>query len=79
MIPHSNIRKLMLKEEVVEAIKEGRFHVWPVKTIDEGIEVITGVEAGEMQPDGSYPEATIHQIVQERLDEMAELIKEYKA
>jgi len=69
----------MLKEEVVEAIKEGRFHVWPVKTVDEGIEVLTGVEAGEMQPDGSYIEGTIHQIVQDRLDEMAELIKEYKA
>ncbi|MCW3988733.1 MAG: AAA family ATPase [Candidatus Bathyarchaeota archaeon] len=79
MIPHSNIRNLMLKEEVVEAIKEGRFHIWPVKTIDEGIEVLTGVEAGEMQHDGSYPEGTIHQIVQDRLDKMAELIKEYKA
>jgi predicted ATP-dependent protease len=79
MIPHSNVRNLMLKEEVVEAIKERRFHIWPVKTIDQGIEVLTGVEAGEMQPDGSYPEGTIHQIVQGRLDEMAELIKEYKA
>jgi len=79
MIPHSNVRNLMLKEEVVEAIKEGRFHIWPVKTIDQGIEVLTGVEAGEMQPDSSYPEGTIHQVVQDRLDEMAELIKEYKA
>jgi lon-related putative ATP-dependent protease len=79
MIPHSNVRNLMLKEEVVDAIKEGRFHVWPVKTIDEGIEVLTGVEAGEMQGEGSYTEGTIHRIVQDRLDEMAELIKEFKA
>jgi lon-related putative ATP-dependent protease len=78
MIPQSNVRNLMLKEEVVEAIKEGRFHVWPVKTIDEGIEVLTGVEAGEMGPEGNYSEGTIHRIVQDRLDEMAELIKEFK-
>jgi predicted ATP-dependent protease len=79
MIPHSNVRNLMLKEEVVEAIKEGRFHIWPAKTIDQGIEILTGVEAGEMQSDGSYPEGSIHQIVKDRLDEMAELIKEFKA
>jgi len=78
MIPQSNVRNLMLKEEVVEAIKEGRFHVWPVKTIEEGIEVLTDVPAGEPDPDGTYPEGTINRIVQERLDEMAELIKEYK-
>jgi len=78
MIPQSNVRNLMLKEEVVEAIKEGRFHVWPVKTIEEGIEVLTSVPAGEPDQDGTYPEGTINRIVQERLDEMAELIKEYK-
>jgi len=78
MIPQSNVRNLMLKEEVVEAIKEGKFHVWPVKTIEEGIEVLTGVPAGELETDGTYPEGTINRIVQERLDEMAELIKEYK-
>ncbi len=79
MIPQSNVRNLMLKEEVIEAIKEGRFHIWPVTTIDEGIEVLTGVKAGNIQPNGSYPKGTIHKLVQDRLDNMAELIKEFKS
>ncbi|MBQ03679.1 ATP-dependent protease [Candidatus Bathyarchaeota archaeon] len=78
MIPYSNVQNLMLKEELVTDIKEGRFHIWPVKTIDQGVEVLTGIDAGKFQPNGSYPEGTIHQIVQDRLDEMAELIKEFK-
>jgi predicted ATP-dependent protease len=68
----------MLKEEVVEAIKEGRFHIYPVKTIDEGIEVLTGVKAGKRLPDGTYEENTIHGLAQKRLKEMAELIKDYR-
>ncbi len=77
MIPKSNVRNLMLKEEVVEAVREGRFHVWPVSTIDEGIEVLTGVEAGKRNSDGMYPPGTINAMVQERLLKMAETIKEY--
>jgi predicted ATP-dependent protease len=67
-----------LKEEVVDVIKEGRFHIYPVRTIDEGIEVLTGVKAGERRPDGTYEEGTIHRLAQMRLSEMAELIKEFK-
>ena len=77
MIPRSNVRNLMLREEVVEAIREGQFHIWPVATIDEGIEVLTGVEAGVRNDDGRYPEGTINHLVQERLLRMAEAIKEY--
>jgi predicted ATP-dependent protease len=78
VIPYSNVQNLMLKEEVVEAIKEGRFHIYPVKTINEGIEVLTGVKAGERRPDGSYDEGTINDLSQRRLLEMAEKIKEYR-
>jgi lon-related putative ATP-dependent protease len=78
VIPQSNVANLMLKEEVVDAIKEGRFHIYPVRAIDEGIEVLTGVKAGERLPDGTYEEGTIHSLAQKRLSEMAELIKEYK-
>jgi len=78
VIPQSNVQNLMLKEEVVEAIKEGRFHIYPVKTIDEGIEVLTGEKAGERRPDGSFEEGTINYISQKRLSEMAELVKEYR-
>ncbi len=78
VIPQSNVQNLMLKEEVVEAIKEGRFHIYPVKTIDEGIEVLTGEKAGERLPDGTFEEGTVNYIAQKRLSEMAELVKEYR-
>jgi lon-related putative ATP-dependent protease len=77
VIPESNVQNLMLKEEVVDAIKGGKFHIYPVKTIDEGIEVLTGVPAGELGEDGTYPADTINYLVQRRLDELAEISKEY--
>jgi predicted ATP-dependent protease len=77
MIPYSNVRNLMLKEEVVDAIREGKFHIFPVKTIDEGIEVLTGMKAGVKGPDGFYPEGTVNFLVQKRLIDMAAAIKEY--
>jgi len=77
VIPESNVKNLMLKEEVVEAIKEGKFHIYPVKAIDEGIEVLTGVPAGELREDGAYPADTINHLVQRKLDELAEIAKEY--
>ncbi|RLC66207.1 MAG: ATP-dependent protease, partial [Chloroflexi bacterium] len=78
VIPFSNVENLMLKEEVVEAIREGRFHIYPVKTINEGIEVLTGIPAGERQPDGSYPVGTINHLVNMRLSDMAAKIKPYR-
>jgi len=77
MIPQANTKNLMLKQEVVDAVKEGRFHLWAVETIDEGIEVLTGIEAGELQEDGKYPEGTVNYMVQERLDRMARKAKKY--
>ncbi|MCE5295636.1 MAG: AAA family ATPase [Euryarchaeota archaeon] len=78
LIPESNVRNLMLKQEVIDAVEAGLFHIYPIKTIDEGIEVLTGVQAGTRGPNGLYPEGTIHQLVQSRLGEMAESIKEYR-
>ncbi len=77
MIPRSNAQNLMLKEDVVEAIREGRFHVWPVGTIDEGIEVLTGVEAGVRGSDGRFPEGSVHGRADKRLRELAEGIKSF--
>jgi lon-related putative ATP-dependent protease len=77
VIPASNVQNLMLKEDVVEAIKEGKFHIYPVSTIDEGIEVLTGVKAGKRQPDGTFEKGTINFLVQEKLNQMADRIKEY--
>jgi len=79
MIPHLNVRHLMLREDVVKAIQEGRFHIYSVTTINEGIEVLTGTVAGERQPDGSYPEDTVNYLVDKRLKEYAERMKGYVA
>jgi len=79
IIPHQNVRHLMVKEEVVEAIKNGKFHIWPVKTIDEGIEILTGVPAGQPDSAGKYPEDTVHGRVDRRLQQFAEKLKEFTA
>jgi lon-related putative ATP-dependent protease len=79
MIPKSNERNLMLRDEVIEAVKEGKFHIWSVQTIDQGIEILTGVPAGEQLPDGSYPEGTINFLVDKRLRDMVESMKKYSA
>ena len=67
MIPASNVQNLMLKEEILEAAKAGKFTIYPVSTIDEGIEVLTGVPAGEKKKDGAYPEGTVNYLVNKRL------------
>jgi predicted ATP-dependent protease len=79
IIPKSNERNLMLKEEVIEAVKEGKFHIWSIETIDQGIELLTGVPAGERQPDGTYPEGSINFLVDKRLREIVESMKRYSA
>jgi lon-related putative ATP-dependent protease len=79
MIPIQNVVNLMLKHEVIDAVKEGKFHIYPVKTIDEGIQVLTGVEAGQRQEDGTFPEGTMHYLVNRKLKKMADLLKEYEA
>lgn len=60
MIPYQNEQHLMLKHEVVDAVKRGKFHIWSVKTIDEGIEILTGVKAGTAGAKGEYPADSIH-------------------
>jgi predicted ATP-dependent protease len=77
IIPEKNVRNLMLKQEVVDAVKEGKFHIWPVSRIEEGIEILTGVPAGELQPDGTYPEGTIFRKADDRLREIAEIVKQF--
>ncbi|WP_243546015.1 Lon protease family protein [Pseudodesulfovibrio tunisiensis] len=72
MIPEPNVRDLMLRDEVVEAVAAKRFHIWSVKTIDQGIEILTGVKAGKRKADGSYPKGSINQRVDAKLREMAE-------
>jgi lon-related putative ATP-dependent protease len=77
MIPKSNVQHLMLSEEVVEAVKAGRFHVYPVGSVDEGIELLTGVRAGEIGKDGLYEQGTVHDRVSKRLAQLAEEIARF--
>ncbi|MBW1697130.1 MAG: AAA family ATPase [Deltaproteobacteria bacterium] len=77
IIPQKNIRNLMLKQEVIDSVKDGRFHIWAINTVEEGIEILTGMEAGKLQPDGTYPEGTLFRKVDERFLEMAELVRRF--
>lgn len=79
MVPHQNVRNLMLREDVVKAVHEGHFHIYEVKTIDEGIAILTGVSAGEKQGDGTYPDSTVNYLVDKRLRELADKLKGYYA
>ncbi|MFW6181723.1 MAG: Lon protease family protein, partial [Spirochaetota bacterium] len=71
LIPRANVKNLMLSPEVVDAVEKGRFHLYPVETIDQGIAILTGEEAGELQADGTYPEGTVNQRVNAALTEYA--------
>jgi len=77
MIPESNTQNLMLKEEIVDAVKSGKFHIYTVRTIDEGIELLTGIKAGKKLPDGFYEEESVYFRVDKKLQEMAEILKQY--
>jgi ATP-dependent Lon protease len=77
MVPESNVQDLMLRKDVIAAVQEGRFHIFAVKTIDEGIEILTGKEAGQKGPDGTYPEGSINYRVDRKLAELAEGIKQF--
>ncbi|HDN79541.1 MAG TPA: Lon protease family protein, partial [Chloroflexi bacterium] len=75
IIPRSNLRHLMLKEEVVEAVKEGKFHIYAIETVDEGIEILTGVKAGKRLEDGAFEKDSVNYLVDKRLRELS---KEYR-
>ena len=79
MIPASNVKDLMLRKDVVEAAKAGRFRIYAVATIDEGIEILTGKTAGAKQADGKYPEGSINDLVDRKLNELVEGIQKFGA
>jgi predicted ATP-dependent protease len=72
LIPASNVGNLMLRGDVVAEIEAGRFHVYPVRTIDEGLELLTGRPAGERDLSGRFPPGTINFAVERRLSDFAE-------
>ena len=77
LIPKSNLRNLMLRPEVIEAVKEGKFHIYAVSTVDEGIEVLTGAAAGKRGKSGKYPPDTINRKVADTLKDMANKLKKF--
>jgi predicted ATP-dependent protease len=79
MIPQANVRNLMLRADVVEAVKAGQFHIYSVRTIDEGIEVLTGIAAGARGSDGTYPEGSVNDRVQKKLQLFTEQQKKFAA
>ncbi len=79
IIPHQNVQNLMLNEEIVKAVEKGTFHIYPVKTIDEGITILTGVKAGEKREDGTYEEGTVNYLVDQELVRLAKSWKTFAA
>jgi lon-related putative ATP-dependent protease len=78
IIPARNIKHLMLKKDVVEAVKDGKFAIYPINKADDGLEILTGMQVGELREDGTYPEGTINHLVVKRLTEIAESIEKKK-
>ena len=77
LIPASNVKHLMLRADVVEAAEKGQFHVWPIETVDEAVELLTGVPAGERGADGRYPEGSVNRRVDDRLAAFAEKARNF--
>jgi len=77
IIPRQNLPNIILKRELQEAVSAGSFHIYAIETIDEGLEILTGMEAGLRGSDGHYPSGSLNALVEERLKAMAYLVKEF--
>ncbi|MDD8015589.1 MAG: ATP-dependent protease, partial [Acidobacteriota bacterium] len=73
------VQNLMLREDVIEAVAQGRFHIYPVASIDEGIEILTGVDAGRRNEDGSFEEGTVNDLADKELQRLARGLKKFSA
>jgi ATP-dependent Lon protease len=78
MIPAANVEDLMLREDVLEAVKGGKFHIWPIGRVEQGVELLTGTRAGQRNGDGGFEKGTVFAKVDERLREMANTMKEFE-
>jgi lon-related putative ATP-dependent protease len=79
IIPASNVQHLMLREDVVDAVRVGQFRVYSITTVDQALELLTGVPAGERGSDGAYPPDSINGLVQARLTRFAERLRDFAA
>lgn len=78
IIPRRNVKNLMLKKDVVDTVRDGKFSIHPIERVEEGLEILTGMQAGELREDGTYPEDTVNYLVVKRLTEITEALKEKK-
>ena len=78
MMPASNVEDLMLREDILEAVGAGKFHIWPVEKVEQGIEILTGKAAGVRGEKGKFEEGTVFGLVDERLRAMANTMKDYQ-
>ncbi len=77
LIPRANVKHLMLRKDVVEAVGKGSFHIWPIDNIDQGIALLTGREAGKRGEDGAFPPESINGLVEARLAALAEAARQF--
>ncbi|RME21093.1 MAG: Lon protease family protein [Deltaproteobacteria bacterium] len=77
VIPRANLPHLMLRQEVVDSVRKGKFHIWAASSVDEGMEILTGFRAGTPGRSGLFPRGTINRLVQDRLRSMAEALRDY--
>jgi ATP-dependent Lon protease len=77
IIPHQNVQNLMLRQDVVEAVMQGKFHIYPIRAIDEGVEILTGVKAGERKEDGTFEPETVNELVDRELARLGQSWKEF--
>ena len=78
ILPHQNVRNLVLSDEVVEAVRNGLFHIWPIRTVDEGISILTGVPAGVKDAGGKWPADSVNGRVNAKLQKYAEIVARYR-
>jgi predicted ATP-dependent protease len=78
MMPESNVEDLMLREDILEAVTAGKFHIWPVSQVEQGIEILTQTAAGGKDGDGKFEPGTVFALMDERLSDMARTLKEFE-
>jgi lon-related putative ATP-dependent protease len=76
IIPKRNIKNLMLRKNVVDAVREGKFKIYAIDHVEEGVEILMGIPHGELKPDGTYQEGTLNYLVEKRLTEIREALRE---
>jgi predicted ATP-dependent protease len=78
IIPRRNIKHLMLKQEVIDAVKDGKFSIYAIDRVEEGLELLSGMPAGELKDDGAYPEGSVNYLVMKRLEEISVALEKKK-